>query len=267
MSARRPEVNKRIVVCVDDFGFSDAACEAAIELAAKGAISAVSCAVDGAVAIRHALPLLAVATDTSLGLHFNLTEPATAPAHAKLGSWLWRAQVMRSIDTTQVREELRRQLTRFETLFARPPDFVDGHEHVHQLHALAPLLIEELSARYGTRVAVRSTVPLHFRGIKAGVIAHLGGKHLLDLLHAHGLTTNADFAGVYDFSPRIPYARRMQQWLTSIADHGLIMCHPERAARRRTDARSMEYLFLGDEGWHRMRQHYSVRLVQFSGTG
>lgn len=266
MSAPRSEVSKRIVVCADDFGFTDVACEAAIELAAKGAISAVSCAVDGAAAARHALALLAVSSGTSLGLHFNLTEPATAPAHARLDSWLWRAQVMRSIDTAQVRAELRRQLSRFETLFARPPDFVDGHEHVHQLHAIAPLMIDELSARYGSRIAVRSTQPLQFRGLKAGVIAQLGGKRLFQLLHAHGLTTNADFAGVYDFSRRIPYAHRMQQWLASIADLGLIMCHPERAPPERTDARSLEYMFLGSETWHQLRQHYSVRLVQFSGT-
>ena len=266
MSASRPVVSKRVVVCADDFGFTDAACEAAIELAAQGSISAVSCAVDGVAVPRYALALLAVSATTSLGLHFNLTEPATAPAHARLRTWIWRAQAVRSIDTAQVRAELRRQLSRFETLFARPPDFVDGHEHVHQLHAIAPLLIDELSARYGIRVAVRSTLPLRFRGIKASVIAQLGARQLRQLLHAHGLTTNADFAGVYDFSPHIPYARRMQQWLISIADRGLIMCHPERPTPERSDARSLEYMFFGSDAWRRLRQHYSIRLVQFSGT-
>jgi predicted glycoside hydrolase/deacetylase ChbG (UPF0249 family) len=257
--------NKRVVVCADDFGFSDVACEAAIELAAKGAISAVSCAVDGATATRHALALLAVSADVSLGLHFNLTEPATAPMHASLGAWLWRAQITRSIDTGGVLAELRRQLSLFETLFARPPDFVDGHQHVHQLHAIAPLLIEELSRRYGMRVAVRSTLPLRFRGIKAGVIARLGGRQLRHLLHAQGLTTNADFAGVYDFSSRVPYADRMQQWLASIGDLGLIMCHPERSTREQPDARALEYMFLEGETWYRLRRHYSVQLVQFGG--
>ncbi|WP_116808304.1 ChbG/HpnK family deacetylase [Steroidobacter cummioxidans] len=266
MSEPRPVVSKRVVVCADDFGFTDVACEAIIELAAAGAVSAVSCAVDGAATPRHALALLAVSSDTSLGLHFNLTEPATAPAHARLDSWLWRAQVVRSIDTDQVRVELRRQLSLFESLFARPPDFVDGHEHVHQLHAIAPLLVDELSARYGIRVAVRSTLPLHFRGIKASVIAQLGGRQLSQLLHAHGLTTNADFAGVYDFSAHVPYARRMQQWLISIADRGLIMCHPERPTPKRTDARALEYIFFCSDAWRRLRQHYSIRLVQFSGT-
>lgn len=259
-------MSRRIVVCADDFGFSDGACEAIVELAAKGAISAVSCAVDGAAMVRYAPALLAVSSATSLGLHFNLTEPAAAPTRAGLNAWLLRAHVMHSIDTAQMRTELHRQLNRFETLFGRAPDFVDGHQHVHQFHEIAPLLVDELSARYGTRVAVRSTVPLRFRGIKAGVIAQLGGRQLSQLLHARGLTTNADFAGVYDFSQRIPYAHRMQEWLASIADLGLIMCHPETATPGRADARASEYLFLGSEAWTGFRQRHAVRLIQFSGT-
>lgn len=269
MSASLPNraAHKRIIVCVDDFGLTDGGSDAAIDLASRAAISAVSCVVDGPVAARRADALCAPSLPISLGLHFNLTDPSTSPGHSGLRSWLLRAYVLHSIDVPAIRAELRRQLERFEDLFGRPPAFVDGHQHVHQFHGIADVLVDELTERYGTRVAVRTTVPRQGRGLKARAIAQLGGNTLRELLRDRQIATNTDFAGVYDFSARVPYARRMRTWIDSIADRGLIMCHPERTTSGgASTARILEYSFLASAAWVELRRQSGASLIQFGST-
>lgn len=285
MPVADPSARKRIVLCADDFGFTDPGCQAVIELAGAKAISAASCVVDGPSTASYAAALRAAASDASLGLHFNLTEPAGAPMRAGLCAWLWRTHVLRAIDVSALRTELRRQLCLFEDLFARAPAYVDGHEHVHQLPGIAAMLVEELVNRYGAAcIAVRSTVPKRWCGVKAQSIALLGGTGLQVLLRGRHVPSNSDFAGAYDFSLRVPYQRRMQSWLASIADGGLIMCHPERPAvlsshlsltspgssgssevsgLSRATARHAEYAFLASNRWPALLRQCGAELVPF----
>lgn len=267
-AAAQNETGKRLVVCADDFGFTDAGCNSAIELAAAGAISAVSCVVDGRSLTRYADALRHASSSVSLGLHLNLTEPESDPLRANLRSWLFRAYVSRSIDEPALHAEIRRQLLRFEDLFTRAPAFVDGHEHVHQLPGIARILVEDLEDRYGTLVAVRTTVPRRKQGIKAHVIAHLGGTRLRDLLQSRRLPSNSDFAGAYDFSTRVAYGRRMDAWVSSIADGGLIMCHPEHPGPTDTPltARGAEHAFLASCEWPALLRQHGARLVPFGPT-
>lgn len=259
------DARKRIVVCADDFGLTNAGCEAIVELACANAISSVSCMVDGPGVPRHAGALCNASSRVSLGLHLNLTEPAQGCARATWRTWLVQSYLLHSIDRPALRREIRRQLLRFEDLFARAPAYVDGHRHVHQLPGVAAILIEELGKRYGTGVAVRSTVTRHIRGVRAQLVACLGSRTLRDLLRARGMNSNSDFAGVYDFSTRVPYERRMGDWLQSIEDGGLIMCHPERAAspEMRSAARCTEHAFLSSREWPQMLKEREVQLVPF----
>lgn len=255
-----------IVVCADDFGLTDVGCESTLELTAVGAISAASCVVDGPSIKRHASALRDASTSASLGLHFNLTEGDHSSMRAGGYTWLLRAYLLRSVGAAALQIEIRRQLDLFESLFSRAPAHVDGHEHVHQLPGVAQVLVEELVKRYGTTVAVRSTVPRRYRGLKARIIANLGGMQLRELLHARQMTTNDDFAGVYDFSTSVPYEQHMHSWATSIAEGGLIMCHPERPAFDNTapTARNAEHLFLSSAAWPAMLKRCGVRLVPFA---
>src|SRR5215471_16967640 len=118
---------KKVVVCADDFGLTEAACTSIVALSRAGAISATSCVVDGAFAERFARDLPRSAL--SIGLHFNLT--ATAERSDSVLGWILRAYVLRSISPANVSAEIDRQLDRFEALFGRPPHFIDGHHHVH----------------------------------------------------------------------------------------------------------------------------------------
>ena len=258
---------RRITLCVDDFGLSQGACLAAIQLAAAGQVSAVSAVVDGEYTGSFASSIMKASSKCSVGLHFNLTERIGFERATNLQTWLVRGLLPQRW-RERLRSEVHRQLDRFERLFGCAPAFVDGHEHVHQLSVTRDPLLEVLRSRYSSQVAVRSTVPLRWRGAKATLIAILGGYSLLEAARSHGITVNSDFAGVYDFSTRVAYERRMRAWLGSIADRGLVMCHPEHPsdAARAQAARLAEYKFLSSPRWPATRTEFNVQLVPFSAS-
>src|SRR5690606_36013742 len=114
-----------------------------------------------------------------LGLHFNLTEGHAGAVPAQGLGQVLRAAYLRRLPAAQLRSAWRAQLDAFEQALGTPPDFIDGHQHVHQLPGVRQALLAELHARYAPheRPWVRSTVPAGglWRAPKAAVIALLGG--------------------------------------------------------------------------------------------
>ncbi len=241
---------------------------AIVQLASMGAISAASCVVAGLFAGRYAKALLGSDAAMSLGLHLNLTVANGPALRHDLHTWLGLTMVLRSANRAALVRELERQLDAFVALFGQVPHFVDGHEHVHQFPVVRDVVLEVLRARFGTQVAVRSTVPRVWRGAKAQVIAELGGRGMRRRLRRYRLHANADFAGVYGFDDRVGYAQRMQSWLHSIAHDGLIMCHPELPTAGRGDngARVSEYEFLASTDWPRLLAAEGIELAPFTGA-
>ena len=238
---------RRIALCADDFGLGEAASRAILELGASGAISATSVAVDGPAIAAHVAALKALRPRLAVGLHLNLTEPGDIPPRRTLHRWIVDAW-LRRVDPIQLAAEIERQLDRFETLLGRP-DYVDGHEHVHQFPVLRELLLESLEKRYGTAVAVRCTWPRLYRGPKAAVIGLLGARGLSQAARRRGLRCNTDFAGVYDLRSAEGYGARMAGWLRGLDDGGLLMCHPETLLESASPARVHEYQFLRSPEW------------------
>lgn len=256
-------------MCADDFGLGTSACLSILQLASAGAITATSCAVDGAVAAVHAGELRALRPRVGVGLHLNLTENPEYTGSRPLLRWVLSTYARGSLDRLSLLQEIRRQLLRFEELFGAAPDYVDGHEHVHQLPVIRELLVAELKLRYGERVALRSTLTRSARGAKAGLIQRLGAAQLAHLANRAGLHCNSDFAGVYNLSGDRPYAPRMEAWLRNIEDGGLIMCHPElpSVTTARPGARAREHRFLSSPAWPQLLQRCAVSLVAFRGRG
>lgn len=256
-----------MVVCADDFGLSAAACQSILTLGSAAAISATSCAVDGPVAAVYAAALRELRPGLAVGLHLNLTENPQFGASRSLPLWILAAYSRVAIDREALQHEIRRQLHCFERLFGAPPDFVDGHEHVHQLPVIRGLLVDELWAQYGDRVALRATSPAEARGAKAALINLLGARALQRLAARRGLYCNSDFAGVYNLSGDGDYAPHMESWLRGVRDGGLIMCHPETPDGTRRDARTREHEFLASPAWPQMLQRCAVSLVPLRAPG
>ena len=215
-------IQRRVVLCADDFGMLDEVNEGILRLAAAGRITAVSCLVEGPAWSLGAAALASAAGQADTGLHLFLGTGSGGGALA-----FFARGAFGLVDASWVGRQIAAQLDRFERDLGRPPDFVDGHHHVHQMWPVREVLLRVLRERYPERVPyVRSTVPLRSRGAKGAGIAALGGHALLRRLREEGIAHNPDFAGVYDLSSRSDFPSLMRGWLDGIADRGLLMCHP-----------------------------------------
>lgn len=255
---------RHVVVCADDFGGSPQGDAAILHLAHMGAISAISVFADGDPADESMPELRGLTPAVSVGLHFNLTEHLHGTSVRPLPTLLAASYLTGTIDPRRVAEELERQCARFEQRVGRVPDFIDGHQHVHQFRRVREGFLDAVRRRYGAAVAVRTTRPRAWRGAKAGLISALGGRALARELERSGAACNRDFAGAYDFSTRVPYRTRMARWLADIGDHGLVMCHPRRpTAHAPPDAREAEYAFLSSPAWPELLRASRIALVPF----
>jgi chitin disaccharide deacetylase len=218
-----------VIINADDYAM-DAGVDAAIlKLAAKGAITAASAMVlaprwpEAARAARDA-PFL------SWGLHLDLTSHfIDSPFRGQnLLGLIARAQA-RLLDPVMLRRVVERQLTLFEANRGEPPDFVDGHQHVHHLPLVRDVLIEAIGARYGDgkkRIGVRICAAGRWRGTKAAIIAGTGAARLARLAAARGYAVNSDFAGVYDFGAGAGLPALWEGWISSLRGPlPLVMCH------------------------------------------
>lgn len=251
---------RRITVCADDFGLSQAACQSILQLGAAGALNATSCAVDGPYLAEYLPALRALRPALAIGLHLNLTENAQFAGARPLTGWLAATYLRWQLDTAALRSEIVRQLQRFETLFGTPPDFIDGHEHVHQFPVIRDLLLAELRQRAHTRLWVRCTWPQRSRGAKAAVIGLLGARALRRQLQLQGLRYNSDFAGVYDLASESGYDTRLRGWLDGLADGGVVMCHPELPGPQTSPARAAEHRYLASPQWLVLKEELQVSL-------
>lgn len=246
---------RRIVVCIDDVGLHGGVNAAALELGGAARVSALSLLAGGpafaaaAAALRDAPP-----RGVELGLHLDLCEfPLLPRTQRPLWAWMLRAALGRS-ERELLRREITAQLDAFESALGRPPDFVDGHRHVHQLGGVREVLLEVLGERFGSRRPwLRNSRPrLVGLSLKAALIDHAGARRLESIAAATGWRQNARLLGIYDFRGGLRrYEALVARWLHAADDGDLVMCHPSArvpegdtaAADPLLAARGAEYAF------------------------
>ncbi|GGH57450.1 hypothetical protein GCM10010975_17120 [Comamonas phosphati] len=223
---------RAIVLCADDYALHPLVDEAVEQLALAGRLSATSCMTTSPRWLEATARLKPLRPRLSVGLHFNLTESHGGQHAAQaLGAVIRQAYVGR-MPAEPWRAAWRAQLDAFEQGMGGAPDFIDGHQHVHQLPGLREALLAELQARYAAHEMpwVRSTAPAGglWRSPKAAIIAVLGGWTATRGLRGAGVPMNRGFGGVYGFDApdAAAYSAQMARWLPHMAEGGLLMCHP-----------------------------------------
>ena len=262
--------DRRVVLCADDYAQTLGTIDGILALLAAARLSAVSCLVESPLWPEAARRLRELPGAFDAGLHFNLTHDFSgARAHrpAALPLMLICAG-LRVLSRSEIGACLHRQLDRFEQEMARPPDFVDGHQYIHQLPVVRDVLVSVLRHRYAPAPpAIRVTVPSESRGLKGALIAHLGGYGLLKTLRRERIPHNLDFAGIYDFTRAAGFAERMTRWLAGVRDGGLIVSHPARSGPSGSDpiagAREREFAYLGSDSFASTLRNSCVRLARF----
>lgn len=207
-----------------------------LQLAHLGRLSGTGCLVDGPSFLQNAPRLRA--SGLQAGLHLNFTEQLEHEGIFMPLGRLVQACWTRRLDAAQVRRQIATQLDRYESVMQRAPDYVDGHQHVHQFPQIREALLVELARRYpaGSRPWLRSTLASG-RGlpagtkVKAAIIATLGAAQTVRLARRQGLQLNRALLGVYDFQGGAAgYSDLLRRWLSIARDNDLIMCHPATAA-------------------------------------
>ena len=250
-----------LCICVDDFGLFAGITSAVLKLAEQDVVNATSCMVGAPRWRSDAAPLRNLAR-FDVGLHLDFTEhPLLAPRRSL--AVLIAASHAGALDAALLRRETRAQFDAFEAVMGRLPDFIDGHQHVHQLPMIRVALMEEIERRYrglprkpwlrSTRRA-RCTVAGAGERFKASFIEQIGARALSVLAASAGLVQNRHLLGVYDFSGGAArYEALLQTWILTAAPRDLLMCHQSSAKAEPGDplaaARRAEFEVLSRPGF------------------
>jgi hypothetical protein len=259
-----------VCLCADDYGLTAGAGTAIRDLVARARISAVSCMSISRHWPAEAPLLRPLAAGVQVGLHFTLTDdtpltpmPRLAPSGRlpSLGRLLGLALAGR-VDRREVADELDRQIARFAEHWGRLPDFLDGHQHVHQFPVVRDAIIEIFAARLlpggaWMRFAATACPDLlrFLGGAPRAIVINGAGLGFRRRATRAGIWGNRRFRGVRLLRPDRQLAASFTRLLDRIEPGTLAMCHPglpddgPEARDGTMAARAEEYAFLASDAW------------------
>jgi predicted glycoside hydrolase/deacetylase ChbG (UPF0249 family) len=276
-ATQRLAAPRRVWLVADDYGISPAVNAAIRDLAARGRLSATSVMVVApslaSSEVQRLAALDGATRKVAIGLHLTLTapyrplsaafQPLRGGAFLPLGALMGRAWLGR-LDRAALAAEIAAQLAAFHAAFGKPPDFVDGHQHVQLLPGIGETLLaamREAAPRAWVRQCGSALAPVRRLSDPKGLLLDGLSRRFRARANALGIRTNPAFAGTYDFGAKMPIAAIFPQFLEGMPDGGVIMCHPgqvdDELARLDplTDLRAQEYAYLaGDEFAALLRQ-------------
>jgi len=279
MNGRAP---RRIWLCADDFCISSSVNTAIRDLVVRGRLNATSVLVAAPSFNRgeaRALDALnSVKPRVAIGLHLALTAPFRPVskdfAPLREGAFLplfatARHAVMRRFARDALISEISGQMQAFAAAFGRPPDFVDGHQHVHLLPQIGDALlrlVKEVAPHAWVRQCGRA-LPFAARfADRKSLLLDAFSYRFRRAATALGLRTNPGFAGAYEFDDDADFAALFPRFLDALPDGGVVMCHPGfvDAELRRLDPlttlREKEYAFLAGDAFPALLAAQSVAL-------
>lgn len=247
---------KKIILSADDYGQNPEISAAILVLAKKKRLSAVSCMVNNRHWDKHMDDLKQ--TPVQIGLHLNFTHgaPLSNLWQESLGNqfpnliYMLKLCYGFKVSEALFYAEIKAQIIAFQKAVGRLPDFIDGHQHAHQLPKIRDALIQvlhDMNCPSWVRVTYYQFSQC-FTSIKAFALFFLGGGKLTKLLDNLGIRRNQSFAGDYNFKIHQDYRNIFLNALKKSASGGLIMCHPGLASQDKSDlireARLKEYMYL-----------------------
>jgi predicted glycoside hydrolase/deacetylase ChbG (UPF0249 family) len=248
-------MKKKFTLCADDFGQNTAINQGILQLVDAQRLTAVSCMTNGPAWQSHAPALQTYAKQIDIGLHINLTEGnAISQSLLQLNWRLLRKQIR----FTDIKQQIEQQLANFINTMQRPPDFLDGHQHVHHFPIVRRALLTVYQEQFAQhkpyiRISANPASQLFsWRGFpKKHIIALTGAYPLKRQLRKFNIPHNQSFSGIYNFKQAKHYRYYFLQFANRVNAHGLIMCHPGLASQDADDtlshSRPHELAYLSSE--------------------
>jgi chitin disaccharide deacetylase len=273
----------RIWLCADDYGISPSVNAAIRDLVVRRRLNATSVMVVAPSFHRgEALALQALnakAQRVAIGLHVTLTAPfrplseGFRPLHdgafLPLGTLLLRAG-LHLLEPNALVTEITRQVRVFAEHFGRPPDFIDGHQHVQLFPQIRDALLtvarREAPAAW-VRQCGRALPGRHALGDRKGLLLDVLSGGFRRRAAALGVRTNPAFAGTYTFRDQADFAATFPQFLDGLPDGSVVMCHPGfvdpelQKLDQLTTLREQEYAFFVQDTFPGLLTRHGVALA------
>ncbi|RDI58663.1 ChbG/HpnK family deacetylase [Microvirga subterranea] len=275
-------VSKRsVVLCADDFGLTDGVSRGILELAEAGRLSATGAMTNMPGWRRNAPGLRPLEGRIGVGLHLNLTTGAPlgpVPGFADEAfpplKEVLRRTLARRLAPDAIRGEIARQLDAFEEVRGAPPDFVDGHQHVHVLPVVRQALLAELKGRgYAGRLWLRDPSDrigaIRRRRIGRGkaLVVKALARGFRRSAHRAGFATNDGFSGFAPFDLSVQAGVIFADALTALGSHPVVMCHPGhvdeelRSLDPAVESREAELAYLASDAFGAVLEEREVKLA------
>jgi predicted glycoside hydrolase/deacetylase ChbG (UPF0249 family) len=277
---------RRIWICADDYGMAPGINAAIRKLIQRGRLNATS--IMTAAPYLHGddvsdLALLNAGRKRALlGLHVTLTAPfkplTDRFAPLQQGAFPTNLQMLRlgmrrRLDRDALVREIGAQIDRHLDIFGRPPDYLDGHQHVHLFPVVRDAFLQAVKHKAPHAWVRQCGRP---RGARP---AHDVKGLFLDLLSVRmrskarrlGIAFNPAFNGAYEFRPKADFSRLFPRFLKGMPDGGLIMCHPGfvdaalKSLDSLTNLREREYAYLDSEAFAAVLARHRYELADASG--
>lgn len=240
-----------MILSADDFGISPAVDEAIIQLIKKKRISSTGCMVIGTnPQLRQSLASLRqIGSKIDVGLHLVLTEMTPLSEQSlQEGLVLKNGRLpdfkilaakcyLRLLRQEVIEKEIFAQIKEFENVLGRPPDFIDGHQHVQQLPVVRKAIVSSVK-KFGQIGYVRiADLPNSWIWNSANLISGrfalenlalaLPGRQSAVLFSKNQIRHNRYLLGYYRHTPEIQFKSVFEKYVAlRPAANDIFFCHP-----------------------------------------
>ncbi len=265
-----------LIISADDYAQSPAIDAGILALIRQQRLTATSC-LSLSPRWTEAAKLITgdIRSKADIGLHLDFTQ-YEQPLRNVLTKLIVRT-IGRGLPRNSIRESIKTQLNRFEDALGTAPDYIDGHQHVHQLPQIRDELLDILAQRYADKLPwIRIAQPPPQDGFKAMIIGVLGAGRLRGGAIEAGLRHSGTLLGVYGFSGDMAdYNQRLAAWLHHAQSNSgdvisALMCHPALAMPSSNSelddpiygARLREYQVFASDEFQALLVQYDIQLAR-----
>ncbi|MDX8528141.1 ChbG/HpnK family deacetylase [Mesorhizobium sp. MSK_1335] len=271
-------MTRSIRLIADDYGLAPGVSSAILDLIERDRLTGTSCMTGFPEWEEAAARIGLFRRRAAVGLHLTLTDqiavtgPSSLAPEGKLPRLASLALPVRRgrIDERDIHAELDTQYGRFVEALGGPPDYIDGHQHVHFL----PVVRNWLLARFGEsarKPALRGApgLPGLDAAAKIAAIATLARGFNRSMQRA-GFSVMTPLLGIYDWRQPEKFAPTLRAAIDNLPEQGVFMCHPGhvdetlRARDPMQGVREVEFAVLSSEGFGASLDRAGARVMDAS---